>query len=292
MTRLQKKCLLGSAFFHGLTVVVFLATAAFRSAPSITEAQVLNLIPATILDRLDSGGQPAPAIVTPQPSPPAIQPAPPKPLLQPPPAAPPKTVAATPPRQPETKPAPPKPGPTPAPARRSSKTDKTPPNPSPKPPSRNTVSSDQARAAAQAAAQTANNKQMLQDIASAFAALASNVQSKAASNVVAVPGEGGGEAFVSYRTAIFNAYYQAWKTPEGTTRSLAVADVRIVVSRNGDIISSEFVSKSGDPSVDQSVQRALDQVERQKLPPFPTGAEDTQRAFIIRFNLETKQSAG
>ena len=110
--------------------------------------------------------------------------------------------------------------------------------------------------------------------------------------MVALPGEGGGEAFVGYRTAIFNAYYQAWKPPEGTTRRSASADVRIVVARNGDLLSSEIVTKSGDSAVDQSVQRALDQVERQKLPPFPTGAEDTPRTFLIRFDLEAKQSAG
>jgi TonB family protein len=68
--------------------------------------------------------------------------------------------------------------------------------------------------------------------------------------------------------------------------------VEIVVARNGDIVSSKIVSRSGDSSVDQSVQRALDTVERQKLPPFPTGAADTQRTFLIRFNLEAKQSNG
>jgi hypothetical protein len=40
------------------------------------------------------------------------------------------------------------------------------------------------------------------------------------------------------------------------------------------------------------VQRALDQVERQRLPPFPPNAEDSQRTFTIRFDLEAKQSAG
>jgi hypothetical protein len=110
--------------------------------------------------------------------------------------------------------------------------------------------------------------------------------------VATLPGEGGGDAFVNYRTAVFNAYYQAWKTPETGAHRLAVADVKIVVARNGDVISSEFVSKSGDAAVDQPVQRALDQVERQKLPPFPPKSEDTERTFILRFNLEAKQSAG
>jgi TonB family protein len=121
--------------------------------------------------------------------------------------------------------------------------------------------------------------------------LASNVRATGAkSTVVALPGEGGGEAFVGYETAIFNAYYHAWKTPEETTDRLAVADAKIVVSRDGTIVSAEIVSKSGDAAVDRSVQRALDQVKT--LPPFPEKAKDTQRSFLIRFNLEAKQSSG
>lgn len=316
MTRLQTKCLFGSACFHGLTVVVFLATAAFRSEPTITEEQVLTLVNIPILDRPGVGGEPPP-VVKPQPTPAAAQPAapqtPPQPApptpptpqtqtptpptpsrAQPPPApaTPPKPVTATTARQPDAKPAPTKPAPGPSPTRRAINVDLTQVTSSTKSPSRSAA----AAAAAAAAAQTAINKQLAQEIAGTYAALGSSVQSKAAAvAVVPLPGEGGsggGEAFVNYRTAIFNAYYQAWKTPESTTRRTALADVRIVVARNGDIISSEFVSKSGDSSVDQSIQRALDLVERQKLPPFPAGAEDTPRTFIIRFNLEAKQSAG
>jgi len=301
MTHLQKKCLVGSVCLHGLTVAVFLATAAFRSAPTITEEQVLTLIPATVLDRPGVGGEPPPAAIKPQraasatvPTPPRPQPqptpvTPPKSQPQPTPATPPKTVAATPPRQLDTRSAPTKPAPAPAPTRPGIKVDLTQTAPATKAPTRKTDSA----VPAQPAAQEANTKRLEQEVAEAFAALGSSVQSRTSLvSVAALPGEGGGEAFVNYRTAVFNAYYQAWKTPEGTSRRLAVADVKIVVARDGAILSSEFVSKSGDPEVDQSIQRALDQVERQKLPPFPAGAVDAQRPFIIRFNLEAKQAAG
>jgi outer membrane biosynthesis protein TonB len=110
--------------------------------------------------------------------------------------------------------------------------------------------------------------------------------------VATLQGEGGGEAFVNYRTAIFNAYFHAWKTPETAAHNKAVANVKIVVARNGDVLSSDIVTKSGDADVDKSVQRALDQVEREKLPPFPSSSQDTVRTFILRFDLEAKQSAG
>jgi len=301
MTRLQTKCLIGSALFHGLTVVVFLATAAFRSAPTVTGDQVLNLIPAKILDDPGFGGQPAPAPVKPQPYPPAIQPAPPKPPSQPAPvappappkpppqpapAAPPKTVAATTSRQPDVKPAAARPGPSPTPVRRGIKVTLDPVTPSTGATSRNSDSAAQAWAAEQAA----NHKRVQEEFAAAFAALDSSVRSKETPvNVVALPGEGGGEAFVNYGTAVCSVYYNAWR-PEVTSRRLTVPVAQIVVSRNGSVTSSELVTKSGDPLLDRSVQRALDAVK--ELPPFPPNATDTERSFIIRFNPEAKQSAG
>ncbi len=313
MTRLQKKCLVGSAFFHGLMVVVFLATAAFRSrtTTTITEAQVLTLVPTKILDRLESGGQSAPAIVNPLPSPPAARPAPPSPQpqpappaptrIQPPPAppapprpqlqpsrsTPPKPAATTTARQPaDTKPAPVNPIPRPGATRRGITVDLSQITPSTRGPSRSADAAAQERAAAQAA----NAKRIQQEVAAAFASLDSSVHSKDNSVAVAtLPGEGGGEAFASYDTAVKSAYYNAW-SPELSARKTAVSDVKIVVSRNGSITSSEFVSKSGDPLLDRSVQRALDAVKQ--LPPFPPGATDLERTFIIRFNPETLPSAG
>jgi outer membrane biosynthesis protein TonB len=298
MTRLQKKCLAGAVCFHGLIVVVLLATAAFRSEPSITEPHLLNLVnlSAPIVDRPDTGGTPVPAAAIPKPASPAVHPAPsapPETHPRPNPTEPPKTAVKTPPKQAAVKPASAKPAAEPAPTKRGTATAVS---TSAKPPPKTADSSAHEKAAAQAAAQTAARetaRKEAQEIARSFAALDSTLSSKdPRDKVVLLPGEGGGEAFVNYRTAIFNAYYQAWKNPEDTTHSLAVADVEIVVARNGDILSSKFLKKSGDPSVDQSVQRALDQVERQGLPPFPPSAEDSQRTFIIRFNLEAKQSAG
>jgi TolA protein len=150
-----------------------------------------------------------------------------------------------------------------------------------------------AHAAAQAAAQAkrANAQKLASEISSAFSELNSTVGSTAsAEHDVAMLGEGGGEAFVNYRTAVFNAYYHAWRTPDQTTHSHAVVDAKIVVLRDGTVTSSEFVSKSGDSAVDRSVQRALDAVSH--LPAFPAATQDVERTFIIRFDLEAKQEAG
>jgi TonB family protein len=286
MTRLQKKCLVGSACFHGLTVAVFLVTAAFRSEPVITEGRVLTLIPTRILDRPGIGGEPAAIAAKFQPPQPATPPAPPATSPPPHPADLAKPLARTTPKPPAPSTPSEKPAPQSAPSRRGIKVDLTPVSRSTKPAPKPSESAAQARAAAQEA-----SRQRAQEISNIFAALDSNVLSKdPKQNVVALAGEGGGEAFVNYGTAVINVYYRAWKTPDDTTHKLAVADVKIVVLRYGTVVSSEFVNKSGDAGIDRSVQRALDAVKQ--LPPFPPNAPDAERSFIIRFNLEAKQDAG
>ncbi len=264
MTHLQKKCLIGSACFHGLTAVAFLATAAFRSEPAIPQERVLTLVPFRVLDRPGVGGEPAPAVVRPQPSQPATRPTPTTPTPPVPhPAEPPKTVSRSTPKPPPRNPAAEKPAPEPPAKKHQIDVDLTQVTHSNKTPSRSNESSAQAR--------EADKKR--QEIADIFAGLDSTLHSKEpASKVVdfSSVGEGGGEAFVNYRTAVFNAYYQAWKTPEGTTHNLAVTDAKIVVQRDGTVTLSEIVNKSGDTAVDRSVQRALDAVRH--LPPFPPGA--------------------
>jgi TonB family protein len=128
-------------------------------------------------------------------------------------------------------------------------------------------------------------------IASALDRLAVGVQTSGAqATVVDMPGQGGGEAFAGYETVIYNAYYHAWTTPDSIANRQAVTDVKIVVARDGTIVSAKIVNKSGERALDKSVERALDAVE--KLPPFPAGAHDEERTFLIRFNLDAKEASG
>jgi len=301
MTRLQKKCLVMSLCFHGVIMGAVVVTAAFRPEPALTGEPILTLIPlnARILDRTGVGGQPAAAAPrntpTPTPTPPAPQPqshaAPADTHPLPHQAEPPTTTRRTTPRATQDPPkvATTKSATETAPKKHEITPTYDPATPSSRSSSRNTATASASASRAELAA--ANNQRIRQQIESAIASLTSSLDSKdSSSKVVPLPGLDGGEAFIGYRTAIFNAYYHAWNTPEATTHRTAVADVKIVVSRDGEIISSEFVSKSGDGAIDRSVQRALDAVKH--LPPFPTVATDTERTFIIRFNLEAKESAG
>src|SRR5471032_2677860 len=87
MNCLQKKCVIATEGFHLLLLVIlFVGPAFFNSKPKVDDSQVLNVIPANLIDAAFNSGvksatPPAPApVVTPppQPTPPA-----PKPIVQP-----------------------------------------------------------------------------------------------------------------------------------------------------------------------------------------------------------------
>src|SRR5207244_1671728 len=101
---------------------------------------------------------------------------------------------------------------------------------------------------------------------------------------------GGGAAFADYRTIVYSAYYNAWIAPEELIDDEAVTEVRVVIARDGSIISADITGKSGKAVLDRSVERALRAVRQ--LPAFPEAAKDSQRTFKIRFNLKAKQSSG
>jgi TonB family protein len=293
MTRLQKKCLILSLGLHGLVAVVLLASAGFTSHPPPTDLQILNMIPANIVDRAGSGGGTTVVNLAPQPP------------TQAPPRPQPQTVRT---EQVERAPTPtprqikeikhPEPeelvdgGLEPAPkthkrpvrheirpsytmANATTKVRKTDRSPS------SEVSESSARAEAR----------RLKDIQNSLAQLAAGVRGSGSPNtIVNTEGIGGGEAFAGYRDVVFSAYYHAWITPDNAASRMASADAKVTIARDGNIISAELVRPSDDKALDNSVLEALRRVT--KLAPFPASTRDTQRTFVIRFNLEAKEMSG
>src|SRR5476649_475534 len=100
MNRLQKKCLIATAGFHLLLLVIlFVGPAFFNSKPKADNSPVIDVIPANLVDiALNSGvnhAQPPPPtpIVTPPQTQPSPTPPTPKQIVQPAPApAPPPTL--------------------------------------------------------------------------------------------------------------------------------------------------------------------------------------------------------
>jgi TonB family protein len=284
MTQLQKKSFVASSGVHGLLLAVLLLAAFLHSEVGISEEQVLTIISPRILDTTGSGGE-APAVVAPLTAAPPSTPAPtePAPRLRP---TPPEKAATR--MAPSTRIASATPEKPSATARSSSKPHEIVPDLTHTTRGTSPTAKPFDSAATTSRASTATRSE---EVAQTMAELGSKIRnSTAEATVVTLPGEGGGEAFVGYRTAIYNAYFHAWKAPDDVAGSHASADVQILVARDGSIISAEIIKPSGDAAVDRSVRRALDAVKQ--LPPFPPAAQDAQRSFIITFDLSAKQSSG
>ncbi|MEP6662172.1 MAG: energy transducer TonB [Verrucomicrobiota bacterium] len=63
----------------------------------------------------------------------------------------------------------------------------------------------------------------------------------------------------------------------------------MVIARSGKVISADIIKGSRDATLDKSVRRAL---ELKFIEPFPAGSKDSQRTYIINFNLKTKRGIG
>lgn len=100
----------------------------------------------------------------------------------------------------------------------------------------------------------------------------------------------GGEATADYAAFVEAIYRDAWIVPNDLIDDDATAKVSITIARNGHVISARIVRRSGNLSLDRSVQRALDKVKF--VHEFPDGARDEERTYYINFNLNAKRSIG
>jgi TonB family protein len=303
MNRLQKKCLVASMAMHSLLLLVLLVGPAFLWSKKVPDdLPVLDVIPSRLTDALFSGGgnpnaktPPASAITQPvqQPQLPAPQPPQSEPVI---PKA--RTESKPP---PETKPA--KPVPTPVVVKAETptlSTEKLKPQIkiSEKITTRTTKDlaedtaqreKEEARARERelAAARQRAGKQIEARLSGSLKSLSENLSS---GTTIEMPGTGGGEAYANYGQVIKSIYDHAWMDPDEVNDDAATVKVKVVVARDGTIISDLITGRSGVPALDKSVQRALERVRQ--LPPFPEGTKDRERIFIINFNLKAKRLIG
>ena len=300
MNRLQKKCLIATAGLHLTLILVLVFGAAFfteHSKPD--ETQLLNVIPANLIDAAFSSGvagakppPPTPTIV--KPPEPQAQPTPtppqPKPVVTPPPPTPPaptlveKVKDFFTPTPKKLTPEDVKPVETP------DKPTKTAPKKievNLKQVTRNTskATPDTSDADAERAAAKAAKKK-----AAAIAKALSSISEKATTaTTVDMPGEGS-VSYANYASVVRSIYERAWTPPDDTASDDAITKVSVTIGSDGTVITSRVLNPSGDARVDASVQRTLDRVNF--IAPFPDGAKEKQRTFIINFNLKAKRMLG
>ncbi len=284
MTRLQKKCLIAAAGAHLLVLVAVLCSGFIRPTPQPDNTTLLDVIPANLVDAaLNSGVKSAtpPPMAIPQPPSPPVQQAPPTPT-PPPPTPKPQTLMdrvkeiLTPEKPPvdDTKPA---------------------DNPTPKPPKTHKIEVDLtpvmhnvSKTTDQNAAQAAREQKRLQDQRrKAFLEAARSIKENASSATsVEMPGTSS-VSYANYASAVKSIYDQSWIDPENVANDTSDVHVSVTIASDGHVVSSRIVTPSGDSNMDDSVQRTLDRVTF--IAPFPDGATEKERTFLIRFNLKAKR---
>lgn len=274
MNRLQKKCAIATAGFHLLLLVIlFVGPAFFWAREKPDDTPVLTMIPANLVDSVSTGVQnaqptpPAPApVVTPPPQP---TPPEPKPIVH---SAPVPVPTFTERVEKFFKPAEEKLAPA------------KPENPTHTPKVNLTpVVRMTPKNYSTPTKTTADNSKAIQ---AALRALRANLS---APTTVAPVGNSSAAA-ANYAQVVKSIYEQAWTPPDETSSDDANVKVRVTIASDGRVISAEVIAPSGDASVDRSVQNTLDRVT--DIEPFPAGSTDTERTYIINFNLKAKRLLG
>jgi TonB family protein len=283
MNRLQKKCVIATAGFHLLLLVIlFVGPAFFWEREKQDDTPVLDMIPANLVDSASTGVQnaqpPAPAVVAPQPKPPA--PAPVTPVVTPPVPAPKPVVQ-------------PMAAPTPTLTERLEKFFKpepVKPLPATTENQPHTPKVNLTLTTRTVPKNTSTPNKTLPDnskaVNSALRALRANLSS---STTIDMPGNSSASS-ANYAQVVKSVYEQAWTPPDDTASDDANIKVRVTIASDGTVISARVISPSGDASVDASVRNTLERV--QFIAPFPSGTADKERTYIINFNLKSKRLLG
>jgi len=271
MNRLQKKCVLGTAGVHLLLLVIlFVGPAFFYSRPKPDDMQVLDVIPANLIDAAFNSGvanaaPPPPAPVAPP------QPPPPVPVVTPPAPAPEKMVKAEPVKPPD----------------KLSPDNLTPVAKTSKPePRKIQISTQLVARTAPKNSPTADNSQQQQRLARASLSALRNLKSNLKpGTTIDMPGNSS-VAYANYATVVKSVYEQAWILPNDATDN-ANTKVSVTIASDGTVITARIVTPSGDAGLDASVQRTLDRVRF--IAPFPEGATEKERTYTINFNPQVKR---
>jgi colicin import membrane protein len=275
MNRLQKKCAIATAGIHLLLLLVLLFGSAFFSPrPKPDDTQLLDVIPANLIDAAFNSGvrqaaPPAPApVVVPPP-----QPTPPTPVVQPAPQPPaPKPVVTPPPTLTERLKEMFTPEPVPEPAKPAPKKAETKPH--------------QIQINTQLVARTApkNSASKPQSDVKAINSALKNLRNNlSAPTEVNLRGDST-VAYANYGNVVTSVYHQKWITldPSGMEKDNAVIIFKVTIASDGAVISARIITPSGDANVDTAVQRMLDNVT--VIAPFPEGATEKERSYTINFN--------
>ena len=282
MNRLQKKCAIATTGFHLLLLTILIVGPAFfNPQPKPDDTQLLDVIPANLIDAAFNSGvrnatPPAPApVVVPQP------PAPPTPTVQPPPPVPKPVVPPTPTLMDRVekyfKPEPVKPTPDLTPVEKPAKSEPHKIQPNLTPTVRTATKNPTPNS------KPDNSRDNAKAISSAIRNLKKNLSP---GTTIDMPGDST-VAYANYASIVKSVYDAAWTLPDTIAGDENIT-VKVTIASDGTVLSARIIERSGDAPVDASVQRALDRVTF--VAAFPEGSSDKQRTYTINFNPQIKKS--
>jgi TonB family protein len=290
MSRLQKKCFLGATSLHGLLLLALLIGPGFIKQPKVEDMPILEILPMMATDEKHSGGgmpRPAPAVqpqpVVQQQSQPTPPPPRPEPVQRPEP---------TPPKAEPVKTEPPK-----VVRQDAEPVEKKPTNA--KPAHQIKVSSTVVKLANNkpqptrptTSTATANNNTQVQQ---ALSRVQNNLKAGLSSSTRVEMPEGtggGGVSYANYGQIVRKIYTDAWMVPDDMTDDEATVKVSVTVASSGKVLSARVTQPSGSAAANRSIQATLDRITDIGYP-FPQGAKESQRTFIMTFNLKSKKAFG
>jgi len=259
MNRLQKKCVIATAGIHLLLLTILIVGPAFfNPQPKTDNTQVLDVIPANLIDAAMNSGvrnatPPPPTPIVSQPQPQQQFTPPPKPVE-----------------------------PTPSLMAKLEKMFKS-ESAKPTPTNQSHTPKVDLHLVTRTAPQNVANPRDAKAIANAIKNLKSNLKSGTTINL---SGESS-VATANYASVVRSVYDAAWILPNTIAKDENIT-VSVTIANDGTVISSRIVTPSGDGPADDSVQRTLDRVTF--VAPFPEGSTDKERTYTIIFNPQIKNS--
>ncbi len=246
MGRLKRSCVVGSVVFH-ILILAMLVLGPMLLAKRDETVRVIDLVPSDVIDKLLAPAAP----VAPPPAPTPPKPTPPKPE--------PKKI------QPKPKPKPILPKPK-----------IITPKPKPKPKIKVNLNSNVRKPDARNTKAQKEAAKQREALNRSLNKLDTKLSDRTAVNVPL-----GRYASANYESLIRRKYMDATIHP-GAISGDPVVKVRLVIARNGRVISARVTSQAGLASWDRAVQKALDRVKFIK--PFPESMKGSQQTFNLNFN--------
>jgi len=290
MNRLRQRCFAASIALHGLLLaLMFFGSGFLDSRRETVTLEILTFIPEVLTDApFSGGGNPSapPRTAPPRPAPPAPAPVP--KAREPKAPEPRQTEPKSPPRSPKPDEAAPViegPAEKPKTARRPVEVNLTPVVRG-APPVVDREKAERERAAEQARLANLRRQQIERTV--------KGINSRLSDSTVAAEAQGpggGGPVYANWEQYAVSVFDRAWDAPEEVAEQNATAKVRVVIARDGRVLSAEFIDRSGLAVLDKSVRAALDRVETIGLP-FPEGARETERTLLLNFRLKPRRATG